>query len=53
MQRVWAIKPDFRLTPANVRPIAEICVKVDGLPLALELAAAKIGLSPRRCFWRV
>jgi len=44
MQRVWAIKPDFQLTPANVRPIAEICVKVDGLPLALELAAARIRL---------
>ncbi len=41
-----AIKPEFQLTAANTRTIAEICVRLDGLPLALELAAARIKLLP-------
>ncbi len=46
IQRARAILPDFQLTSANVRTIAEICVLLDGLPLAVELAAARIKLLP-------
>ena len=37
---VRAAKPDFQLTPQNVAAIRKICVAVDGVPLAIELAAA-------------
>jgi len=39
--RVRAINPDFRLDADNTGAITEICVALDGLPLALELAAAR------------
>ena len=40
LERAQAVRPEFQMTPENVRTIAEICVRLDGLPLALELTAA-------------
>jgi len=40
--RAQDVKPDVRLDDASVRDIAEICLRVDGLPLAIELAAARV-----------
>lgn len=44
VERVRAIQPDFKLTVQNALAVATICVRLDGLPLALELAAAQIRL---------
>jgi predicted ATPase/DNA-binding CsgD family transcriptional regulator len=46
IQRARAVLPSFQLNTTNARTIAEICVRLDGLPLAIELAAARIKLLP-------
>jgi predicted ATPase/class 3 adenylate cyclase/Tfp pilus assembly protein PilF len=44
IERVADIKPDFQVTNDNAPAVAEICVRLDGLPLAIELAASRIRL---------
>jgi predicted ATPase/class 3 adenylate cyclase len=42
MERATAVRPDFQITDENAAAIAEISARVDGLPLALELAASRV-----------
>ncbi|GAA4051840.1 BTAD domain-containing putative transcriptional regulator [Nonomuraea soli] len=42
VERAAGVRPDFTLDAATVEPVVEICWRLDGLPLALELAAAKL-----------
>ncbi len=47
VRRGQAVNPGFRLSSQNAAAVSEICVRLDGLPLALELAAARLRvLSP-------
>ncbi|HET8851782.1 MAG TPA: tetratricopeptide repeat protein, partial [Ktedonobacteraceae bacterium] len=46
LQRAQAMKPTFQITSTNARPLAEVCIRLEGLPLAIELAASRITLFP-------
>ncbi|MGW7379050.1 tetratricopeptide repeat protein [Streptomyces sp. NPDC054794] len=49
VERAADAAPGFRLTPGNAEAVAQICFRLDGMPLALELAAARVHvLAPRQ-----
>jgi predicted ATPase/DNA-binding CsgD family transcriptional regulator len=52
IERAQAVAPDFVVGEADAAAVAEICARLDGLPLAIELAAARIKLFPPRALVR-
>jgi len=54
IQRALAVKPDFEVSNENAPAVAEICFRLEGLPLAIELAAARLKLfSPQALLARL
>jgi predicted ATPase/class 3 adenylate cyclase len=54
VDRAQAVKPGFTMTDANARAVAEVCRHLDGIPLALELAAARVAsMTPDEIFGRL
>jgi non-specific serine/threonine protein kinase len=46
VERALAVNPDFTLTDQNALAVGQICQRLDGIPLALELAAARVRIMP-------
>ena len=54
VDRARAVRPDFTVTETNAKQVAQLCGHLDGLPLAIELAAARVDLlSPRAVLTRL